>query len=88
MHYLVIQHLKIIKKFRIFFWIKNLTWVKEGYAFLIMRCVALRCVALRCVALRNHFVFKLSHQKKRDILGKGARKTSFCEMFRFAQHDK
>ena len=53
---------------------KNLTWVKEDYALLIMRCVALRCVALRCVALRNHFVFKYKSSKKRNILGKEAGK--------------
>ena len=57
----------------------TLDLIETGLRFFnnALRCVALRCVALRCVALRNHFVFKLNHQKKRNILGKGAGKASF-----------
>jgi len=49
-----------------------------------MRCVALRCVALRCGIILS----SIKSSKKRDILGKGAGKASFCEMFHFAQRDK
>ena len=49
---------KLLKNFE-FFRLKNLTWVKENYALLII-CVALRCVALRCVALRCVVITKPS----------------------------
>ena len=56
-----------------------------------LRCVALRCVALRCVALRcvaESFCLQIKSSKKQQIIKIDGRKASFCEMFRFAQHDK
>ena len=55
---------------------KNLTWVKEEYALLIMRCVA------------ESFCLQIKSSKKQQIIKIDGRKASFCEIFRFAQHDK
>ena len=52
----------------------------------VLCCVVLCCVVLCCVALSSMRLQNKTN-KKHGILGKGTRKASFCEMFRFAQHD-